>query len=72
MVIRRPISRAMRVVPPQPGVMPTSTSGIPQSARRVAATKSQAIVISSPPPTAKPYTAATVTLSSSSSAFAVD
>jgi hypothetical protein len=51
-VSRRPISRDIRVVPPQPGVMPTSTSGMPQRARSVAITKSQAIVISSPPPTA--------------------
>ena len=29
LVNRRPISRAIRVVPPQPGVMPTSTSGMP-------------------------------------------
>ena len=51
--------------------MPTSTSGIPQRARAVATTKSQAMVISKPPPTANPSTAATVTLSSSSSALAI-
>ena len=55
-------------MPPQPGVMPESTSGMPQIARSVAITKSQAIVISRPPPTAYPSTAEIVTLSSSSSA----
>jgi hypothetical protein len=52
LVGRRPIRRVIRVVPPQPGVMPESTSGMPQTARSVAITKSQAIVISRPPPTA--------------------
>ncbi len=41
----------MRVVPPQPGVMPQSTSGMPQRERSVQITKSQAIVTSRPPPT---------------------
>lgn len=48
------VARDMRVVPPQPGVIPLSTSGIPQMARSVAMTKSQAMVISNPPPTVHP------------------
>ena len=67
----RPMSRVMRVVPPQPGVMPTSTSGIPHRADAAATTKSHAIVISSPPPTACPSTAAMLILSSSSNTLAM-
>ena len=51
-VRRLPMYLAMRVVPPHPGVIPLSISGMPHTARSVAMTKSEAMVISSPPPTA--------------------
>ena len=60
----------MRVVPPQPGVMALSTSGMPQRQLSAIMARSQAMVISSPPPSTKPSATATVILSRSSIVFA--
>ena len=54
-----PTRRGSRWVPPPPGRMPSLTSGRPRRALRSATRKWQAIAISSPPPSAVPWIAAT-------------
>jgi len=54
----KPTSRGRRCVPAKPGVTPSFTSGCPIFALDDAIRMSHAIAISSPPPRAKPLTAA--------------
>ena len=56
-----PTSRGASWVPPQPGMIPRNTSGKPTwRTERAIVRKSQWRAISSPPPTAAPFTAASV------------
>ena len=52
-------SRGRRTVPPEPGMMPSVTSGSPSLASRAAIRPWQAMASSSPPPSAVPWIAAT-------------
>ena len=53
-----PTRRASLCVPPNPGVMPSPTSGCPNTAFSEQILMSQLMEISHPPPSAKPFTAA--------------
>ena len=55
-----PMSRGNRWVPPEPGITPSRTSGMPRSAVLEATRRSQHRASSSPPPSALPSMAATV------------
>ena len=52
------VVRAIILTPPNPGVMPSPTSGCPNTAFSEQMRISQLIAISQPPPSAKPFTAA--------------
>ncbi|OLT24495.1 hypothetical protein BJF82_06845 [Kytococcus sp. CUA-901] len=61
-----PMRRVRSCVPPPPGMTPTDTSGSPSSAPSPATMRSHESAISSPPPRAKPSTAAMVGIGRSS------
>ncbi len=63
-----PIRRGRRWVPPPPGITPRRISGRPSRASSAQTRKSQASASSSPPPRAKPLTAAMVARGSEASA----